>query len=237
MAAVVVLISNQIKTSCRGVPEMDKKETAQERAFRLLEAIYERTVSSNNPVHATQLAQELGMTVAEAQAAWRYLDEKGLIKTFNIQYAARINANGTDLIENARKHPNNPIPQFNYTTYNNVTIGRMEGGAIAQAGAHSNQHQTVTYNSKDLDELRRAIEVLEHHIDELKLDDAAKRRALAEAHTIKAQLTDDKPNQTIIREVGKSLRNVIEGAISDLIAKGVTEYWPMVLGVLMRITS
>jgi len=78
---------------------------------------------------------------------------------------------------------------------------------------------------------------LEQHIDELKLDYAAQRTALAQVGTIKAELAEEKPNSTIIREVGKSLHKGIEGAISDLIAKGVTDYWPMVLGVLTRITS
>ena len=109
----------------------------------------------------------------------------------------------------------------------------MHGGGVQVAGSHSSQHQTITYNSKHLDELKRAIEFLAQHMDELKLDDAAKKKALAQVGTIKAQLSDE-PNPTIIREAGKSLRNITEGAISDLIAKGVTDYWPMVRGVLMR---
>jgi hypothetical protein len=109
----------------------------------------------------------------------------------------------------------------------------MAGGGIQQAGAHSTQHQTITYNSKDFDDLRQAIEILEQRIDELHLDAAAKRKALAQVGTIKAQLSDD-PSPTIIREAGRTLRNITEGAIGGLIATGVTEHWQLVHDVLTR---
>jgi hypothetical protein len=137
-----------------------KNETMQARALRLLEAIYERTVITRNPVHASQLAGSLGMTEQEALAAWQYLKERDLIKTYNIPGAARVNANGINTIEKAREQPSQPPPGFGSVTYNTIHIHHMQGGAIAQAGAHSTQHQTI-YNSQDLDDLRQAIEILE----------------------------------------------------------------------------
>jgi len=109
----------------------------------------------------------------------------------------------------------------------------MHGGGIQQAGPHSTQHQTITYNSQELAELRQAIEILEQHIDELKLDAAANRKALAQVGTIKAQLTDDKPSPFIIMEAGKSLRNITEGVIGGLLASGI-EHWQLVHDVLTR---
>ncbi|MGC2826975.1 MAG: hypothetical protein WA322_22570 [Pseudolabrys sp.] len=210
-----------------------KNETAQARALRLLEAIYERTVITGNPVHATKLAVTIGSTEEEALAAWRYLKERNLIKAYNIAGAARVNANGIDTIENARRHPDNPPPGFGSITYNNITIHHMAGGGIQQAGANSIQHQTI-YNSQDLDDLRQAIGILEHHIDELNLDAATKRKALAQVVTLKAQLSDE-PNPTIIREAGRSLRNITEGTIGGLLSAAAIDHWQLVHDVLTRL--
>jgi hypothetical protein len=222
-----------MKQSCGELPEMEhKKETAQARALRLLEAIYEQTVDTGNPVHATKLAATIGSTEQEALAAWRYLKQRDLINTYGVVGAASVNDTGIDTIEKAREHPNDPIPQFNYTTYN-ITIGHMHGGAIQQAGAHSTQHQTITYNSQDLADLRQAIEILGQPIDELQLDAATKKKALAQIDTIKAQLRDA-PNPTILKEAGRTLRNITEGTIGGVIGTAVPDHWPLVLGVLTR---
>lgn len=214
----------------------DKNETVQAIALRLLEEIYKRTAKTGNPVHSTKLAATIGSTEQEAMAGWRYLKQSDLINTHGLNDPtgpASANNNGIRLIENAREHPNDPIPQFNYTTYN-ITIGHMQGGAIQQAGAHSTQHQTTTYNSQDLTDLRQAIEILGQRIDELNLDAAAKRKALAQIGTLKAALSDDEPNPTILKEAGRRLRNITEGAIGGVIATGVTDHWQSVLGVLTR---
>ena len=213
---------------------MDDDKTVQAIAFRLLEEIYKRTAKTGHPVHSNQLAATIGSTEPEALAGWRYLKQSGLINTHNIPGAASVNANGIDAIEDAKNHPDKPSPGFGSVTYNTIHIQRMHGGGIQVAGAHSTQHQTITYNSKDLVDLQQAIEILSQRIDELNLDAAAKRKALVQVDTIKAQLGDDEPNPTIIREAGRTLRNITEGAISELIAKGVIDYWPVVRDVLTR---
>jgi hypothetical protein len=212
----------------------DKNETVQAIALRLLEEIYKRTAKTGHPVHSTKLAATIGSTEPEALAGWRYLKQSGLINTHNIPGAASVNANGIDAIEDARKHPDEPLTGFGSITYNNTFNIQHMGGGIQQAGPHSTQHQTITYNSKDFDDLWQAIEILGQRIDELNLDAAAKKKALVQVSTIKAQLGDDEPNPNIIKEAGRTLRNITEGAISELIAKGVIDYWPVVLGVLTR---
>jgi hypothetical protein len=205
-----------------------KNETMQARALRLLEAIYERTVINRHPVHATQLAVAIGSTEEEALAAWQYLKERDLIKAYNVAGTARVNANGIDTIEKAREQPSHPPPGFGSVTYNTLNIGHMEGGGIQLAGAHSTQHQTITYNSQDLDDLRQAIDILENRIDELNLDAAAKRKALAQVGTLKAQLSDE-PNPIIIKEAGRTLRNITEGAIGGLLSAAAIDHWQLVL--------
>jgi hypothetical protein len=43
-----------------------------------------------------------------------------------------------------------------------------------------------------------------------------------------------KPNPTIIREAGRTLRNITEGAIGGVIGTAVADHWQLVLGVLTR---
>jgi len=61
------------------------------------------------------------------------------------------------------------------------------------------------------------VQVLEAHLHELDLDQAAERKAQAQVVTIKAQLADE-PDPIIVQQAGRTLRNLIEGATGSLIA-------------------
>lgn len=218
----------------RAAPEFEREPT-QLMALRLLAAIHERTRNTDQPIFVAEVAPQLGLSDDEVQAAWRYLRDKRLIETFNLDYAARINAYGTDLIEKAEQHPDRPPPGFGSVTYNTLHVHRMENSTVQQAGTHSTQTQLVSYGGKDLDDLRRAIDVMEQHLDELKLDSAAGNKALAQIATIKAQLADE-PNPIIIKEAGRTLRNLTEGTISGLVAAAVQPtVWNFVSDVLSRL--
>jgi len=73
-------------------------ETIQQKAYRLLKAIKARTENSHQPVFVTELGPELKMNEAEVQGAFRYLKGKRWIDTFSIDYTARINASGHDVV-------------------------------------------------------------------------------------------------------------------------------------------
>src|ERR1700730_8406708 len=73
-------------------------ETIQQRAFRLLEAIRATTENSHQPVFVAELAPGLQMNEGEVRGAFRYLKGKRWIDTFNIDYTARINAAGHDVV-------------------------------------------------------------------------------------------------------------------------------------------
>jgi hypothetical protein len=80
--------------------------------------------------------------------------------------------------------------------------------------------QTVSYSREDLDDLRRLVEMFDAHLDDLNLDAAAKQKAMVQVATIKAQLQDD-PDPVIVKQAGRTLRNVTEGAIGSLLANAV----------------
>src|SRR5262249_36563152 len=148
------------------------------------------------------------------------LEQRKLINLHNASgdvASATTTAVGNAFFENARQHPDQPPPGFGPVTYN-FTTRNFHGGVVQLAGPHSTQHQTIIYNSQDFAELRKAIETLEKHIDELKLDEADKSEAVAQVRILTAALSSAEPNQTIIKEAGKSLRNITEGVIGGLIA-------------------
>jgi hypothetical protein len=70
----------------------------------------------------------------------------------------------------------------------------------------------------------------------VKLPIEAKQRQRAEAQiaTIKAQLIDE-PDPVIIKQAGRTLRNITEGTIGSLIASGVQSTWPWIREVMHRL--
>lgn len=77
---------------------VSQSQGVQSNALRLLKAIYEKTHDQTSPVDDVARLST-GLSEEEAKAAWRYLRDKALIQTFNLDYAARINSNGVDVIE------------------------------------------------------------------------------------------------------------------------------------------
>jgi len=197
----------------------------QRNALRLLRAIYDETRDQSRPVDdVTEL--KTGLTAEESRAAWRYLRDKGLIQTFNLDYAARINGPGVDAIENAQNHPNQPTSGFPSVTYNNVYntvhVGTMVGSSVQQAGDRAMQEQIVAFSSPEKrSELERLVAELTIHLGELNIDAREKQKAEAQIATLKAQLTDDEPDPVILQQAGRTLRNITEGAIASLVATAV----------------
>lgn len=114
----------------------------------------------------------------------------------------------------ARLYPNQAITQ------NTMIVDTIINSPIQQGGAQANMTQTVSYSREDLDDLRRLVEMFDAHLDDLNLDAAAKQKAMVQVATIKAQLQDD-PDPVIVKQAGRTLRNVTEGAIGSLLANAV----------------
>lgn len=94
------------------------------------------------------------------------------------------------------------------TMYN---IGSIHNSPIQHvaAGAHGVQNTSYQVTKNDL---RAVIDTYRKHVEELKLDPVARRRADAQVATLEAQLQDE-PDPTIVKAAGKSLKTIVEGAI------------------------
>jgi len=214
---------------------MVDSQTSQSRALRLLKRVYDRTRDRTEPVFVAELAQDVGLTEDESQAAWYYLKDKGLIQTYNLRYAARVNAAGIHAIEDACRDPDHPSQAFPSITYNIVNIGTSINSPIQQAGAQSRQEQVITYSAQELYDLVRLVSEFANHFDELKLDTRMKQKAKAQLATLEAQLSDE-PDPIIVRQVGHTLRNITEGAIGSLIAAAAQpSIWSWVAQIMTRL--
>jgi hypothetical protein len=187
--------------------------------MRLLKALYDATRAKTEPVFVEEVNS--GLSAEDAKAAWRYLRDRRLIDAFNIDYTARINGPGIDAIEGAQRRPDQPSADFPSVSfnlvYNTMHVGTMSDSPVQQGGVHSTQSQTFAYVGQDLSDLKRLVAELTQHLDELQIDARQRKRAEAQIATLKAQLADD-PDPIIVKQAGRTLRNITEGAIGSLLA-------------------
>ena len=102
-------------------------------------------------------------------------------------------------------------------------------GNLAQNSEHFSQTSSIGLQPQDLS---RLVEEFTNHLDELNLDAQQKRRAEAQIATLKAQLADE-PDSVIVKQAGRTLRNITEGASGSLLATaGQPAVWQWIHHVL-----
>jgi len=119
--------------------------------------------------------------------------------------------------------------------YNTVHVGTMTNSPVQQGGAQSTQNQTVSYNTQDISDLARLVSELASHLGELQIDAPQRQKAEAQIATLKAQLSDE-PDPIIVKQAGRTLRNITEGAIGSLIATAAQPtVWIWIHDVMRRL--
>ncbi len=71
--------------------------------------------------------------------------------------------------------------------------------------------------------LTRLVTDLTTHLDELNLDARQKQRAEAQIAALRAELAGEEPDPAIVRQAGRTLRSITEGAIGSLLATAATQ--------------
>jgi hypothetical protein len=145
------------------------------------------------------------------------VNDRAHVNTFH-RFRSR---HGFDAIEGAQRRPDQPsanFPSVSYNiVYNTMHVATMSNSPVQQGGVQSTQVQTITYSGQDLDDLNRLVTELTAHLGELQLDARQQQKAEAQIATLKAQLTDE-PDPVILKQAGRTLRNITEGAIGSLLA-------------------
>jgi AbiTii-like protein len=136
------------------------------------------------------------------------------VKNRILDFSLKIEAENPDAGEAS---PNTqPVPKEKLQPLvQNLFYGAV--GNIAQNSEHFSQTANIGIQSKDL---ARLVMEFSGHLDELGLDARQRQKAEAQIATLKAQLTDE-PNPIIVKQAGRTLRNVTEGAIGSLLATAV----------------
>lgn len=108
-----------------------------------------------------------------------------------------------------------PVPAEKLQPLVNYFFGSV--GNVAQSSWDFTQTAKVP---KQHQELAKLVTNIADHLDELNLGPSQRQKAEAQIATLKAQLSDD-PDPVIVKQAGRTLRNITEGAIGSLIATAV----------------
>jgi hypothetical protein len=106
-------------------------------------------------------------------------------------------------------------PELPPVTNNNINIGAMNNSAVQQGTSRSSQSNSVTLN---LHEVTNALADFESAFLQLPIEDAQRKEILGDISTMKAQLEKAAPSPTVLQEVGRSIRNVTEGALGGALS-------------------
>jgi hypothetical protein len=109
-----------------------------------------------------------------------------------------------------------PVPPDTVRSLVNNFYGPV--GGLAQNSSDFSQNVTMGWDRQDAAKL---IADLAQHLNELNLDPHQTKKAEAQIATIEAQLADEEPDPVIVRQAGRTLRNITEGAIGSLLATAV----------------
>jgi hypothetical protein len=101
---------------------------------------------------------------------------------------------------------------------NSIVIGNMTGSTIQQGSPGAKQSVEITLN---VEEMRKALEVFEAGLAASTVPREKIDQLTAELETIRAQLKKPSPSRLILREAGKSIRNIVEGVIGGMLAPEV----------------
>ncbi len=128
-------------------------------------------------------------------------------------------------------------PQPSHSGLNTQIVNNFYAsvGNVAQNSHGFNQ--TTSINGIPLENIARLVTELTTRLDELDLDTGQKQLARAQIATLQAELQGD-PDPTIVKEAGRTLRNLTEGAISSLIASAVQPgVWHFVSQMLSQLSA
>jgi hypothetical protein len=111
--------------------------------------------------------------------------------------------------------------QTTYQITNN--IGSMHNSQLQQDSAHATQSLNITETNQA--DLKKFVEELKSSLDSLQLAQEQKQELNEHIAILESQSKSTKPNSVIIKESGRTVRNLIEGAMGSTISSGLVAYF------------
>jgi predicted RNA-binding protein Jag len=90
-------------------------------------------------------------------------------------------------------------------------------GPVGNVAQHSEKFSQSAEMANDTEELARFVQEFSAHLHELGLDERQELRAKAQIEVIQTELEGD-PDDGVIAQSGRTLRNICEGTVGSLIA-------------------
>lgn len=206
---------------------MDKLQELKEKRFQFIHKLYEASAGDEHYiVNEQDIGKVLNLPEKEIPKVSQYLVGEGLIKYRALGGFIAITHEGVIEVENALSEPDKPSHYF--PPVNIINIHHMEGSQIQQGTIGSIQQGTFSIeNEKQLSEF---IKLLKTKLHELEISRVDKSEIEADVLTIEAQIKSSRPKTGIIRESLKSIKRILEGASSGVIATGLLKLLSTLLG-------
>lgn len=110
-------------------------------------------------------------------------------------------------------------------------------GSVGNVAQNSQQFSQTAQLGIGVEDLSKFIDEFRAHIAELKLGPEDTKRVDIQLRTMDAQLLDE-PSPVIVREAGRSIRNITEGAIGSLIATAAQpSVWTWIHSILSHLSK
>lgn len=126
------------------------------------------------------------------------------------------------------KEEKNTATKLEKTYTINNFIGQMTNSQIQQNTTDS--RQSLLIKELNIDEVEGLIRSLKESIDKLNLQEESKSEIIADIKSIESQLSSPKPKKGIIKEGLRSLRTILEGAVSSTLSSGIIHQISSLLG-------
>ncbi|MFA6788976.1 MAG: hypothetical protein WC149_02905 [Arcobacteraceae bacterium] len=204
-------------------------EMRQKRFLFLKNLYYKSNASSSKYVKKLEIKKDLKLEDDEANEIIFYLENEGLIHELALSSGEMmISHQGIKEVEDSLTKPSIATlhfpPQINYNTTNNTTIETMNNSQLQQGTTNSTQNGTFTANDKDL--LVSFIKELKSELKKLNLNSDVESEINSDIATIETQLSSSRPKKNILKESLLSVKNILEGSMSNIIASQLLEKIP-----------
>lgn len=198
---------------------MNNLEQTKARRFQFLRKLYE--VSGGNRrsrISMWDLGGKLGFDRDQTSTVVDYLTGEGVVEVVAIGGAISLTHYGLKEVESAPSTPDQPTT-YSPPVVNILHIQSMVGSQIQQ-GTHEST-QSFTWTQPKIDAVREFVALLKEQLPKVGLSPQAQTGASAEVSTLEAQLKSSQPKPGIIRKSLQSVRTILEGAASDVVASNL----------------
>ncbi len=193
------------------VDEMKKKR------FRFLQKVYDITEGSETAiVDMWQIGEELGFDRQVTEKIVTYLEGESLIESRALGGAIGLSHYGVTEIEDALSNPNKPTTYF--PAINVIMNSTVMNSQIQQSNNGQSQIMVINESYNELDNI---LQLINSSSGMINLSAQQKSEFDAKIQEIKNEIVSKNPNKSVISKGVDSIKRILEGVSSNVIASGL----------------